>query len=120
MSTSLSGTTLTFNDGSTQTTTSTGAVVGVGQTWTNVTSSRSLTTVYTNSTGKPIMVTVTNSVSSSNALVIRVTLNGVSSDMGAGYNGAAGAPSLCIIVPNGATYSLIYSFWPFGYWFELR
>jgi hypothetical protein len=120
MTTSLSGTTLTFNDGSTQTTTSTSATVGVGQTWTNVTSSRSLTTVYTNSTGKPIMVAITNNFSSSNALVIRVTLNGVSSDMGAGFNGAAGSPSLCIIIPNGATYSLIYSFWSFGYWFELR
>ena len=120
MTTTLSGTTVTFNDGSTQSTTSTGAVVGVSQTWTNVTSSRSLTTVYTNSTGKPIMVNITNNFSPSNALVIRVTLNGVSSDMGAGFNGAQGAPSLCIIIPNGATYSLIYQYWSFAYWFELR
>ena len=120
MTTTLTGTVVTFNDGSTQSTTSTGAVVGVSQTWTNVTSSRALTTVYTNSTGKPIMVNITNNFSASNALVIRVTLSGVSSDMGAGYNGAAGAPSLCIIIPNGATYSLIYPYWSFGYWFELR
>ena len=33
--------------------------LGVGQTWQNVTSSRALGTTYTNSTGKPIQVSVT-------------------------------------------------------------
>jgi hypothetical protein len=89
---------LTFNNGSTQ---NVGGVGTGAQTWQNVTSSRTGNTTYTNTTGKPIMVSV--------------TIQLVNSSMGLNIGGVAiqalgetgNAPGyVCGIVPNGIGYSV--------------
>lgn len=67
-------------------------VIGVGQTWQDVTGSRVSGTTYTNSTGKPIMVILTFAGGSAN-----LTINGI-------QTGAIGYLQ-CAIIPNGSTYS---------------
>ena len=73
--------------------------VGEGQTWQNLTASRALSTNYTNSTGKPIMVSVwcftSGSVGNVNILV-----DGISVAFGADY----GFGGCTVIVPNGSVY----------------
>lgn len=59
MSTTLISTGITFPDNTTQTTA--GNALGVGQTWQNMTGSRTNNVTYTNSTTKPIMVSVVGS-----------------------------------------------------------
>ena len=59
--------------------------VGVGQTWQNVLSSRAFGTTYTNSTGRPIMVSV--SASTLNTASWLVTVAGVT----IGYNAGSGS-----------------------------
>lgn len=124
MATRLSASLATFNDGSQQAISTNSYALGVGQTWTNVTSSRALTTVYTNSTGRPIMVAITNYFSTSNALVMNIDSFGVqaviSSAFNTGNGASVGSPHFCVVIPIGATYTLPYTFWPFEYWWELR
>lgn len=124
MATRLSASLATFNDGSQQAISTNSYALGVGQTWTNVTSSRALATVYTNSTGRPIMVAITNHRSTSNALVMNIDSFGVlaviSSAFNTGGGGTVGSPSFCVVIPIGATYTLPYTFWPFEYWWELK
>ena len=79
---------------------------GVGQTWQDVTASRALGTTYTNSTGKPIQVSVVVRDSGSVA-DLYFFVNGVSvvrmPDLA---GGAAGFQQLTITVPSTQTYSL--------------
>lgn len=80
--------------------------IGVNQTWQDVSASRALETVYTNTTGKPIMLSVTITVSSSDtgaAIII-----GSSILASRAYGNAVGAyiPMDGIVVPNGSTYKL--------------
>lgn len=90
------------------------ARIGVGQTWQNVTASRVAGTTYTNTTGKPITLTVQLQDTSDHAIevggvdVCRTDLSGVSGSF----------ISLIAIVPNGFTYRLRAS--AFSYWSELR
>lgn len=81
--------------------------IGYKQTWQTVTGSRALNTNYTNSTGKPIMisvrVTVTNSTSDSAGIVVD------SVSLGTAVNGGAGGQNslpLTAIVPPGSVYSV--------------
>jgi hypothetical protein len=76
------------------------ASIGYGQTWQDVTASRSLSTTYTNSTGKPIMVAF---ITSSGTSAV-ITIAGVSITQGGAYSSAYG--TMFVIVPNGATYSI--------------
>jgi len=102
---------VTFPDTSTQA--NSVSVLGLGgssQTWQNLTGSRSLSTTYTNSTGKPIQVAWT-STSGNNPTV---TVAGTTIISGVAY-----LVSTSFIVPIGATYSI--SATGAGYnWFELR
>ena len=84
--------------------------IGVGQTWQNLTSSRTLAGSYTNSTGRPIYISVTcTNAGSSGATGFVLTVSGVSvgstyiiQQTGAGnYN-----TNLSAVVPDGATYNL--------------
>lgn len=94
MTTSISGTSgITFPNGSNQ---DVGAV-GVGQTWQDVTASRSFNTTYTNDTGKPIMV----SACGDNAVPFTIYVNGVT----IGSCGNMNLPAV-VIVPNGQTYRI--------------
>lgn len=82
--------------------------VGVNQTIQDVTASRALATTYTNSTGKPILVWVSGTQTSSaspgafNATVAESLLRGTST-----YGSGQGF-SIAFIVPPGATYSVAF------------
>lgn len=81
--------------------------LGIGQTWQDVTASRALATSYTNSTGKPIQVSI-GATNSSAGTTLNLTIAGVivkgSSTGSTNYQSAVSA-----VVPNGATYSASYS-----------
>ena len=96
-------------------------LLGAGQTYQNVTSSRALGTTYNNSTSKPIFV----SVSTSNTQGINVTLlgnvNGAVVQGAQGYS-ASGNLGLVVgfLVPVGATYSVAAVNGTLSLWSELR
>jgi hypothetical protein len=91
--------------------------VGVGQAWTDVTSSRTSGTTYTNSTGRPIMVKVStgNLQGGITSVVGGVTITVVSGG-GSGYNNGN---TDTFIVPSSATYSVTLSGGTLT-WAELR
>lgn len=85
---------------------------GNGQVWRNVTSSRAIGTSYTNSTGRPIMVSAAlTSPTTIEAAQAGATVTGVSvgsvtcnESNGSAYQGIN--QTLSFIVPNGAAYSI--------------
>ncbi|MDW9244128.1 hypothetical protein [Burkholderia cepacia] len=93
---------------------------GVGQTITNVTSSRALGTGYTNSTSKAIFVTIQASASAAPADLL-YTVNGIS--VSSSDATTAGRPMTCaFVVPPGGTYSanVTAGTGTIGIWVELR
>jgi len=96
-----SGTVITT--ASTDTVNSLNVGIGVNQTWQDVTASRAIGTTYTNSTGKPILVSMTFSCNVANT-VQGLTINGVVVYC-SGIQSVAGQPTgFTLLVPNGATY----------------
>lgn len=95
--------------------------VGQGQTWTDVTASRASSTTYTNSTGRPIQIMVSNN--GNNPLTLTVNgsvITGTGSLVGV-VNGGAGGTAVVpvpVIIPNGATYAVTCS--SISKWWELR
>jgi len=98
--------------------------IGWNQTWQDVTSSRASNTTYTNSTGKPIMVSISVDVTGvsqdgwflyvSGVAVAEMSHNTVGTGIGV-------TVPLQAIVPNGATYSLVpISSGTIVSWVELR
>lgn len=95
--------------------------LGYLQSWTNVTSSRSVGTTYTNTTGRAITVAAyTNLIYTADiqayvdgVLLLRNWFN-VSYATGGAYEKA----SIIFIVPNGSTYSIQST--SLNQWFELR
>ena len=117
---STSGNVLTSNG--TTWTSAAATSIGVGQTWQNVTGSRAAGTTYTNSTGKPIFISVYGTGSPNNG-VMSMTVDGVS----LGQQGSAAVGSgvfystMTAIVPNGSTYSVNnVNGWALQNWAELR
>ena len=102
--------------GLTGTASSLNAGIGVNQTWTDVTSSRANNTTYTNSTGKPILISFqpTGSGSSGIYQADGNTIGGWSN------NGNNSQFTMSFIVPNGQTYKVILSAGSIGTWWELR
>ena len=95
------GKTVTFPDATTQNS----ASIGFGQTWQDVSASRSAGTTYTNSTGRPISVVI-KAQSTGAGYQPYMTIGGVNVQMG---GSAANNNSYSIgffIVPVGATYVL--------------
>lgn len=76
--------------------------IGAGQTWQDVTGSRALTTTYTNSTGRPIEVSVTVTIATSQSVTATVAGVAILTDTAS----AAEGRSFQFIVPNGATYQV--------------
>jgi len=73
-------------------------VIGVGQTWQDITASRALGTTYTNSTGKPIVVNPIIIGSGSNTIYSTITVDGVIVGYSISFGG--GNYSSCpIIIP---------------------
>lgn len=90
--------------------------LGVGQSYSDVTSSRALGTTYTNSTGKPISVMVFVSISNGSAISGYCNgLNVVTSSQFAG-----GGTFITWIVPAGSTYSASGAYSSLAQWTELR
>jgi hypothetical protein len=93
-----------------------GTGIGVGQTWQDVKVNRAIGITYTNSTGKPIYISICG-LSNGYPIVITVdsvVLFGTFTATGANYN-----THMSLIVPNGSTYKMtncasIYT------WAELR
>lgn len=75
--------------------------IGYGQTWQDVTASRQLGVAYTNSTGKPILLSVCLSIVSACTLV--VTVNGVQI-YGGGNTTANNRVNGSFIIPADASY----------------
>jgi hypothetical protein len=93
-------------------------VLGVSQTWQNLTSSRAKNTTYTNSSGKAIYVMVSHGVAGSG--LISATVAGAASSI---YIWAGTGFLTPFIVPVGATYSLTDGTGSVGglfSWMELR
>lgn len=94
--------------------------LGINQTWQDVTSSRAYGVTYTNSTGKPILVSISSITGTG---YFDIIVNGVTIQKMA-YSRTSGYAGYCMvfIVPNGATYkNIIKSTSPtFDNWCELR
>jgi hypothetical protein len=97
--------------------------IGVNQTWQDVTASRALGTTYTNSTGKPILITITLYSTTSNANpVLNLYVNGVIRQIGGCYGSNTYFPFVTICA-NGDTYSVTSTgtgTYNLNRWMELR
>lgn len=89
---------------------------GVGQTLIDVTASRATNTVYTNTTGKPILVAIGKTTQS---VEMRLFVNGVQFGFATGANQDSQHITLYAVVPAGATYSTGGGS-GFVFWSELR
>lgn len=96
----------------------TNTALGIGQTWQDVKASRSIGTTYTNTTGKPIVVSVSfQSTASINSAIFFMGAQVFGQSAG-GFVGAIF--NLCAIVPPGGTYRMTVDFANVLYWVELR
>lgn len=109
--------TLPDNTGTVVTTASTGAVaqamletlvvpIGVGQTWTNVKASRATDTTYTNTTGRPIVVTASTTIAT--YAYIQAFIDGVQfiNSRSRDADTTSSQASIYFIVPAGSTYKI--------------
>lgn len=93
--------------------------LGVGQTWQDVTASRVGGTIYTNTSGRPILVSVyTNSVPSG-TLDIVVSSGYVGKQQ---VNNSTGGAIMCVsaLIPAGHTYQVNIGVAAVSLWKELR
>jgi len=98
-------------------------VIGIGQTWTNVTASRVLGTTYTNSTGRPILVNVIWGLSTTGGHGADFTVSGVVVSRIRNNASASGTFPLVagVVIPSGATYLVSVSgSGSISLWSELR
>lgn len=95
-------------------------VIGFGQTWQNVTGSRSSGITYTNDTGRPIQLSIMYS-GSGNTDSFTFSINGVVVFSASNVAGAS-TVSCNHIIPSGSTYLVTISGSTGGTltWFELR
>lgn len=93
-------------------------VIGVGQTWQNVTTSRTAGVPNTNLTGKPIQVSISAyRLASSGAATATVGGVQVATISNTGTNDVGTTSQVAFIVPDGASYVFSAAF---TYWAELR
>lgn len=82
------------------------ASIGVRQSWTDVTNSRAKDTIYTNATGRPILISIYVSMGHVNTDVSLLVNGGqIARAADAGWNGSF--RTLTAVVPPGATYQTI-------------
>lgn len=91
--------------------------LGYGQTWQNVTGSRTAGTVYYNTTGKPIQLAITYTQTASGSTTVNVSGLAIASGQ---QSTVSGGQSLMPIVPAGASYSLTNVSNLINTWYELR
>ncbi len=75
--------------------------IGEGQTWQNMTASRAINTVYTNSTGRTIEVSVRGALSTSAAIFAEID---GAIDLGGGSATSGAVIGITFLVPPGSTY----------------
>ena len=92
--------------------------LGVGQTWQDVTASRSAGVTYTNTTGKPIELQIRNSGASAANTATYISINGLPNVLLNGGWGSTHASS--IIIPHSSTYNVTTVGGTISQWFELR
>lgn len=95
------------------------ALVGVGQTWQDVTGSRAIGVTYTNTTGRPIQILVLagGQLNTNKS----ITLNGVSLGMwNLSGSGSASNSSVSAVIPEGGTYLIGGTAAGLVSWSELR
>lgn len=92
------------------------STLGWGQSYTNVTASRVLGTVYTNSTGRPIQVII-STVTDTSAPATNITVGGVIIATASGSASYYQGVPISFVVPNGATYKVDGAI---SKWVELR
>jgi hypothetical protein len=104
---STSGNVLTSN-GTTWTSAAPTPSIGVDQTWQNVTGSRAINTTYTNSTGRPIQVSISVQSQTAVGCYLRFYINGVVvARQGSSQNDSADVrANVSLIIPDGNTYRL--------------
>jgi hypothetical protein len=96
--------------------------LGIGQTWQNVTASRAIATTYTNSTGRPIQLSVAVAINAASAW-INLVVDGNTIALSAGtYAAGARAEITGVVIPAGSAYSVTVSAGTatIQTWFELR
>jgi hypothetical protein len=91
--------------------------LGYGQTWTDLTASRALSTTYYNTTGKPIAVSVYWQATAVGT--VTATVSGLQIAATTIATGATNSGGLSFVVPVGATYSVACGV-SFTRWSELR
>jgi len=90
--------------------------LGVGQAWQDVTASRVLGTTYTNSIGKPIVLTIF--INQAGNASVSAIVGGAT--LVVGYVSTTTNSSFTIIIPTGATYSVSTGLYTLFKWMELR
>ena len=98
-----------------------GLMLGVGQTWQDLSASRALSVTYTNSTGKPIMVFASTTVNATSP-TSTLSVNNIPTSIAAGSNWPTNfimRGALVAIVPSGGTYRVDGGF-SLSQWTELR
>jgi hypothetical protein len=88
--------------------------LGVGQTWQNLTASRSAGVTYTNTTGNPIQVSARANVGQ-----ITLTIDSIPVELQTDGN-LNNSTKVTGTVPDGDTYSVTLSGGSLSYWAELR
>ena len=97
--------------------------LGVGQTWQNMTASRMSDVTYTNSSGKAIFISVTDTDTEGNIIGFTISVDGsiiaeTYSDIG---NVSTPYSNLTAIIPNGSTYKVaLHPYDNIHLWSELR
>ena len=83
--------------------------LGVGQTWQNVSGSRVLGTTYTNTTGKPIVVSVSGTNTALGTQGLSLSVSGLVVATVAQNSGATTGYSVVVsaVIPVSATYSVV-------------
>lgn len=92
--------------------------IGVGQTWQDMTASRALATTYTNSTGKPIQISVELACTTTTTHVILI--NGVTIASHAVAPAGVAGQIYVYIIPSGSTYQAQNTASGITRWWELR
>jgi hypothetical protein len=92
--------------------------LGIDQTWQDMKSQRQNGVIYTNTTGRAIMILVSEQQSSSSQ-ICELEINGKRVLKNVSY-GAFDGCVISAIIPAGATYKVIYKNYPPLEWWELR
>ena len=100
-------------------------VIGIGQTWQDVTASRTAGTTYTNSTGKPICISVSGTRNSNVGpgafeLIINNVSVGYAASSEAQTSWNALRETIFGVIPNGGTYYINNTNSIINTWSELR